>query len=180
MGINILPNAAHLRECFDYCPDTGILTWRVRPIEHFANARGWKIWNGKRSGKLCGSLKRSGHLAVTVDDQAYFVHRIIWKMMTNQEPPPILDHRNRNRTDNRWLNLRAATATQSVQNTSRHSNNTSGFKCVVFDKRRGTFFANIRANGKRHHLGSFPTAEAAHAAYCAAAKNYFGEFWNPD
>lgn len=36
--------------------------------------------------------------------------------------------------------------------------------------------AHIRDHGKARHLGTFRTAEEAHAAYVAAAKEVFGEF----
>lgn len=36
--------------------------------------------------------------------------------------------------------------------------------------------AFISINGKNKHLGMFTTPEAAHAAYCAAALERFGEF----
>lgn len=32
---NAYPPAGYLRECFQYEPDTGVLTWRIRPDNHF-------------------------------------------------------------------------------------------------------------------------------------------------
>jgi hypothetical protein len=36
--------------------------------------------------------------------------------------------------------------------------------------------AEITVNGKTYKLGSYPTPEEAHAAYCAKAKELHGEF----
>lgn len=38
------------------------------------------------------------------------------------------------------------------------------------------WIAKISVNNVKIRLGRFTTLEAAHAAYCAAAKQHFGEF----
>lgn len=45
-----------------------------------------------------------------------------------------------------------------------HRTNTSGFKGVSFRKAQGKWTARLTIDGKRAHLGYFPTAEAAAAA----------------
>jgi hypothetical protein len=53
-------------------------------------------------------------------------------------------------------------------------NNTCGFKGVF---RRGEKFRSyVNKDGKRHNIGTFDTAEEAHAAYLAKAKELHGEF----
>ena len=42
------------------------------------------------------------------------------------------------------------------------------FPGVFWSKRQGKWWARIKANGKRRHLGSFTTAEEAQASYLAA------------
>jgi len=44
-------------------------------------------------------------------------------------------------------------------------------------RRGGRWQAAITYNGKRTCLGSFTSTEAAHAAYCHAAKKIYGEFF---
>ena len=85
-----------------------------------------------------------------------------------------VDHINGDRLDNRRCNLRLATHAENCRNRKNHSNNTSGFKGVHRQKNR--WRALIRVDGKSKFLGSFLTPEDAHAAYCAAARKYFGEF----
>lgn len=60
-----------------------------------------------------------------------------------------------------WVNLREATVVEQRQNRG-------GVLGAYQDKRRGSWHASIRINGKRTNLGAFPTAEAAHAAYVEA------------
>ena len=63
-------------------------------------------------------------------------------------------------------------------NTRARSDNTSGYKGVSFEKRRHKWVAEIWMNGIKRHIGYFPTAEAAGAAYAEAAKRLHGEFMN--
>ena len=56
------------------------------------------------------------------------------------------------------------------------SDNTTGFKGVSYHKQRKKFVSNIGFNGKLKHLGYYATAEQAHQAYVAAAKELHGEF----
>ena len=78
--------------------------------------------------------------------------------------------------NNRMSNLRIATRSQNVANSCRSS--ASGIK-GAYAKRNGRWHAQIRANGKLRHLGTFATAEAAGNAYAEAAREAFGEFARP-
>jgi hypothetical protein len=97
-------------------------------------------------------------------------------MMTGTDPPALVDHQNNKAPlDNKWENLRSATRPQN--NTNRRVTNSLGIKGVSQKKNR--FRAMVRSAGKRNYLGYFDTAEEAHAAYCKAARELHGEFWNP-
>lgn len=85
-----------------------------------------------------------------------------------------VDHRNKNSLDNRRCNLRFATVPQNCQNRKCRVNSLSGLKGVL--TRRYGFGAEIQAFGVRIPLGTFKTAELAHAAYCKAAAKYHGQF----
>jgi hypothetical protein len=55
-------------------------------------------------------------------------------------------------------------------------NNRSGFKGVAFVPQRRKWRARITKGGRRYSLGNYETAEEAHAAYIAKARELFGEF----
>ena len=76
------------------------------------------------------------------------------------------DHINRNRLDNRRLNLRRVTRAQGHQNLPAHSTRgTSSYRGVGWHQRLGKWRARVTINGKDHHIGWFTTeAEAAEAA----------------
>ena len=84
------------------------------------------------------------------------------------------DHINQNGLDNTDENLRIANHAQQQHNRRCFHHSQTGLKGVLVKGRR--FQAAIRANGVKHHLGSFDTAELAHAAYAQAAQRLHGEF----
>jgi hypothetical protein len=95
--------------------------------------------------------------------------------MTGEFPDQEIDHIDGDGTHNAWANLREATHIQNQANTRRHRNNTSSFKGISRSGPSG-WRAIIKPNGHQIYLGSFPTPEAAHAAYMAAAQKHWGEF----
>lgn len=109
------------------------------------------------------------------DYQGYeSLHRLIAGCSSDQ----VVDHINCNGLDNRRSNLRVCSHSQNMQNRKIHSNNQSGFKGVYFDPAAHClpWRAQIRANGKKHNLGRFSSAVAAHQAYLKAAEKLHGEF----
>lgn len=91
--------------------------------------------------------------------------------------PPVgvqVDHINLNSLDNRRENLRLCQARENLCNRRAQSNSLTGFKGV--SPSRGRFQAMIQRDGRAIFLGRFDTAEEAHAAYVAAARELHGEF----
>lgn len=87
-----------------------------------------------------------------------------------------VDHRNGDTLDNRRSNIRLATPTQNRQNVRRGVKNTSGYKGVTWYAKQRKWGARVTARGKVHFLGLFAFPADAHAAYCAAAAEMYGEF----
>lgn len=175
--IKILPSAGHLRACFDYDPKIGELRWKRRPREHFPNKRSCSAWNARYPGTIAGTIDNSGHRSVLVNYRSYLAHRIIWKLMTGEEPPPTIDHGNRNPGDNRWTNLRPATCGEQVWNSRLRKDNRSGRRGV--SPHEGKWQAQINIRGTFHYLGRFETVEEASAAFEAAAREVHGIFYRP-
>lgn len=94
--------------------------------------------------------------------------------MTGEWPSADVDHKNRDRRDNRWENLRAATRSQN--NANRVTTASHGFKGATYNKRQGRWAAQTKFKGKPVYLGYYDTPEEAHAAYLAAAERLWGEF----
>jgi hypothetical protein len=168
MRIKPLPSIASLNEALIYSPQTGDLIWRPRPSMP-------PVWNSNFSGKAAGSITDRGYRAVVLDNVRFRAHRIIWAMMTGCDPGESqVDHRDGNRSNNRWGNLRLATHGQNLANGKGYSR--KGMPKGVSLCGRATYMAQIRIGGSRLYLGSYSTPEEAHEAYVAAAKATWGEF----
>jgi HNH endonuclease len=174
-----LPSAEYLKECFEYNPDTGTLSWRERPLHHFKSVANQATWNKTWAGKITAS-KTGSHLQVMISAQNFLIHRIVWKIYTGNDPPQYIDHINMNGHDNRWENLREATHSQNHANARMRRNNKVGLKGVCIGRWGKGYKADIGINQKTVGLGTYKTKEEAHAAYCKAAQEFFGEFWRSE
>lgn len=85
-------------------------------------------------------------------------------------PAAIVDHINRDKTDNRISNLRLATRSENARNINRRRDNTSGITGVNFLPKTNRWTAKLTINGWNHFLGSFATKEEAVAARLKAEK----------
>lgn len=143
--MRVLPDVKSLRQLFAYSKAGELV--RV---------------SGPRAGEIVGKPNRNGYLRVVVCGRSLMVYIIIWALSKGHWPPAgyLVDHRNRNRTDNRPRNLRLASHAENAWNREGDG--------VSFCKRSGKYRARVQANGRRVHLGYFTTKAAARAAYKAA------------
>lgn len=156
-----LPPQSELLERLIYDPETGVLRWK-----YWASAG--PQWNGRRAGTVAGSFSKSnGRIVINIGNRLFLAHRIIWKMVYGEDADE-LDHEDTDGTNNRISNLRRATHHQNMQNQSRHRGKLLP-KGVTICGRSGKFRADIYLGGRQKSLGRYDSAEAAHAAYCAAA-----------
>jgi hypothetical protein len=99
--------------------------------------------------------------------------------MTGSFPLFRIDHEDTDKLNNRWRNLRPASASQNAANARLSRRNTSGFKGVHYTPARTSFkkwAAHIRVDGVLKTLGYFAQPEEAHAAYTKAAEAAFGAY----
>lgn len=155
------PSIERLREVLAYAPETGKLTWRIR------------VSNRIEVGDEAGHPQR-GYIYVRIDGVLLPAHCVIFAVVTGRWPEPEVDHEDRCRSNNRWSNLREANESQNRTNSSRP--NLTGFKGVNRSRNGKAFEAKIKFKGRWICLGTHPTAQQAHTAYMAKAKELYGEF----
>ncbi len=121
------------------------------------------LFTCKRTGKHASS-KHHGYIRISIEYKEYRAHRLAWLYMTGAMPTGIIDHKNHNKSDNRWSNLRDVTHQENCKNTSLYSTNNSGIPGVYWHRRDKKWIACIYVNGKKKHLGCFDNKEDAIAS----------------
>lgn len=107
---------------------------------------------------------------------AILLHRVIIDASEAEH----VDHINHDPLDNRRANLRVCTIGENNRNTTSRQNSTSQYIGVSWHKRDRIWRAQIRANDKVLHLGTFTCEVAAARAYDDAARIHHGAFANPN
>lgn len=151
--------AKQIRRLLSYNPDTGIFVW----IGGRAN---------QRIGREAGYHFRSGYVGICINGTSYLAHRLAWLYVHGRWPIDQIDHINGDGYDNRLINLREATRDLNTANSVTIGKNRLKGTSLA---RSGRWQARIK-KGVPIHLGTFDTAEEAHAAYVKAAKQLFGDF----
>jgi hypothetical protein len=98
--------------------------------------------------------------------------------MLNGYVPPILDHIDGNRSNNKIENLRAATVSQNLQNSKTYKSNTSGIKGVSWEKDRNKWKVQIMLRGKNKVIRNLEDLELAELVAIEVRNKYHGEYAN--
>ena len=167
MFVGNIPDPTFLRQILRYDAEAGKLFWMIRPAEMFNDGvqtaeHSAARWNSRWAGsEAFTALDSAGYRRGRIFGKDYIAHRVIWARQTGEWPKALVDHKDTDRSNNRWDNLRQATHSQNQWNKRLSLANTSGFKGVSLHKRAGKWQATISLNGKQRHLGYFDSPEQA-------------------
>lgn len=149
------------------CYTNGMATRYIK-IGNFDAAYCWKLFTyDPTAGELRHQFEQEGGLAgsyyneylvLNIDGRTFLGHRIIWLMMTGEWPIRMIDHMNRKRWDNKWNNLRLASASQQGRNVL-YQNNKSGTNGVMQNGQRWIVWRQMETI--RITYGSYTTKEEA-------------------
>ena len=147
-----------------YNEESGLLTWKKRPVSHFKNLRGLNVFNNLYAGKIAGTITEQGYVRVWLNGKAHCAHRLIWILMTGEQPN-IIDHIDRNPTNNVWMNLRSVTHSLNHLNAKCHKNNRIGVKGISYDKQSKRYRVRVNIGGISHYFGRYNSLKQAQKVY---------------
>lgn len=126
-----------------------------------------------RNGKRLRGFRFGRYQGISFNGTSVLLHRFIWRLVTGEWPANEIDHINRNKRDDRWLNFREATHGENGQNREVYRNNKTGVKGVGWYAPLQKYRARISKDGKTLDLGYFDTIEEATEARKSAERELF-------
>lgn len=112
------------------------------------------------------------------DGKYNFIHREIMGL-DEYDMTTVVDHINRNRSDNRKSNLRISDFTGNARNSGLQKNNTTGIIGVQWHKRDKKWYSTIGVDNDKIYLGVFDNKEEAIIARLKAELKCFGKEFSP-
>lgn len=151
-----------LKHWLHYCPKTGVWTNKVE------RANG-KIKVGQVVGWVCPT---TGYVRLNLLGRRYQAHQLAVLYMKGYLPPEV-DHRNRDKADNRWRNLIIPTRSGNVHNRAKQISSKHRYKGVqrIGNRYRG----RVQINGSRFYSKLFTSDREAALAYDALATQHYGK-----
>ena len=153
-GSNTEISQEMLNELFEY--KDGKLLWK--------NSKG-----GAFMGNEAGGIDSTGYWKIQVNNKTYKRSRLIF-LMFNGFLPPVVDHKDTNKLNDREHNLRESNNSLNTANKGKCAGSKSVYKGVRARK-RGRWQAVV---GNKT-VGSFATEKEAAEAYNTAAKEAYGD-----
>ncbi|YP_009965997.1 HNH homing endonuclease (ACLAME 27) [Escherichia phage H8] len=129
-----------LKELLEYNPDTGLFIRLVAV-------------GNQKAGNIAGTLRKDGYIQIKVDGKPYLAHQLAFLYMEGYTPE-MVDHINRVRSDNRWVNLRESNNQENQRNKATRSK--SGYLGISWRKRDQKWEVNVaNFRGTNMYGGSF-------------------------
>lgn len=158
-------DAERLRDILEYDPETGIFHWKVM------------LAHRRKPGDIAGG-RTHGYIEIGIGGKSYRAHHLAWLYVTGEWPSAYIDHKDGNRSNNAFKNLRVVTNQQNAQN--RHwvssKKTTTSYLGVTWHKQRQCWMAQIRTkDGRNLNLGLYDDDYQAHLAYLYAKRDLHDE-----
>lgn len=129
-----------VRDAFDY--RDGKLYWKRKASQ-------------MKPGDLAGCDNGYGYTIVRFSKKNYLAHRVIWLWHNEYLPETIIDHIDRDTSNNRIENLRVVSDQCNVRNSKTPATNKTGVRGVCWSKIAHKWHSYMGLDHGRKHLGYF-------------------------
>lgn len=155
-----------LKTLLEYEPLSGNFIWRIRPA--------MSIHEGSIAGSITGTPK---YIYITIKGKPYAAHRLAFLYMTGTIPK-FIDHKDTNKLNNKWCNLREASHEENQANRPTSVTNKLGVKGVCWNVRERCFEAYVQKKGYKKQTKKFKTLEEAVVWVQETRQQLHGDFAN--
>lgn len=115
-----------LRTLFFYSSKTGLFIRKITQRGGRAN-----------KGAIAGTKNTKGYLCIKIEGVSYKAHRLAWLYVYGDWPINQIDHKDKNKANNKIENLRCVTNKINCQNQKQRATNKSGVMGVIPNKKKG-------------------------------------------
>lgn len=150
-----------LKEVLSFDHETGVFTWKTERI-------------GRKQNAVAGTTRKDNYRTICINKKYYLAHRLAWLYFYGEWPKKMIDHIDRNKSNNQIKNLRDVSQSVNQCNVDKAQKNNKSTKLLgaYFNKKAGKFSSSITIDKKSIYLGLHQTAQLAHEAYMSAKKQF--------
>lgn len=131
--------------------ETGLLFWKIR-------------LKGRQFHKPLGCKDSNGYIKISIARYSCYAHQVIYFLYTGDWPYRLLDHKDRNRSNNRPDNLEVSTHSKNALNSKLWNTNTTGAKGVSLTK-EGRYKVTVKGKFYGYYDRLEKAREVANAHY---------------
>ncbi|RLA83951.1 MAG: hypothetical protein DRG78_02775 [Epsilonproteobacteria bacterium] len=147
-----------LKEKYTYDKTTGIFTRNISG-------------HGFKKGQVAGTIMNKGYVSININRKPTLAHRLAWLYEYGVYPDGQIDHKDKDRKNNKIDNLRVVSNKTNNRNKKKLKRNISGINGVSKIP-NGSFVASITVNGENIYLGIFKNIKLAEKARLDANIKY--------
>ena len=125
-----------------------------------------------KAGDEAGTKLSTGYYSVQLNGKNYMAHRVVWVLLNGSIGREIIDHKDKNRSNNKIENLRLVTHSINGKNSSIRSHNKTGYTGVSFTRKFNIYSATWSTDNGEPQMKHFSATKYGKDLALALAVEY--------
>lgn len=125
-----------------------------------------------KAGDEAGTKLSTGYYSVQLNGKNYMAHRVVWVLLNGSIGREIIDHKDKNRSNNKIENLRLVTHSINGKNSSIRSHNKTGYSGVSFTRKFNIYSATWSTDNGEPQMKHFSATKYGKDLALALAVEY--------